>query len=157
MNGLTVRKAGKKDIPEIMRIIREAFLIYMENGCLPSPPSALFETADEIYRDICKKCVLVAEYKGCVAGTLRLEFGGNRAYLSRFAVDPAFQRAGIGGKLLAAADEECVSCGCTAITLHTSMSAKSIVRLYKSHGYSVVEINGDRGYKRGKLEKILNR
>lgn len=155
MKGLIVRHAREEDIPEIMRIIHDAFIIYMENGSLPCPPSALFETEDEVMEDIQKKCVIVAEHKGRVSGSLRLEFKDEEAYLSRFAVDPSLHRAGIGNALLLAADEEAVKNGCKKIVLHTSLSAKNLVRLYKTHGFLVCNINTDRGYRRAKLVKNI--
>ncbi len=155
MKGIVVRRAKDCDVPEIMRIIHDAFLIYMENGCLPSPPSALFETESEVSDDIRKKCVLAAEVNGRLSGTLRLDFKNGGAYLSRFAVDPSLHRSGIGKALLDFAVGEAVKNGCTEISLHTSLSAKNLVRLYRANGFSVCEINTSRGYRRAKLVKIL--
>ena len=155
MKGIIVRRAEDCDVSEIMRIIHDAFLIYMENGCLPTPPSALFETESEVCDDIHKKCVLVAEVKGRLLGTLRLDFKNHEAYLSRFAVDPSLHHSGIGKTLLDFAVVEAVKNGCTEISLHTSLDAKSLVRLYRTNGFSVCEINTSRGYRRAKLVKIL--
>lgn len=157
MNCVTVRSARPEDIPEIMNIIHEAFLIYMENGCLPSPPSALFETEDELRLDMEKKCVLAAEIKGRVSGTIRLEFDGERAYLSRFAVAPSLHRSGIGKALLNEAEAQARTRNVRELSLHTSLEAKNIVRLYKEHGYIVRNVNCDLGYKRAELVKKLQR
>lgn len=155
MKGIVVRAAKAEDVREIMRIIHDAFLIYMENGCLPNPPSALFETEIEVAEDIRKKCVLAAEVNGRLSGTLRLSFKNGEAYLSRFAVDPSLHRSGIGKALLDFAAGEAIKNGCTEISLHTSLDAKNLVRLYKAHGFSVCEINTSRGYRRAKLVKNL--
>lgn len=155
MKGIIVRRAKNEDIPEIMRIVREAFLIYMENGGLPSPPTALFETESEVLEDLRKKCVLAAEKNGRLSGTLRLAFKDGEAYLSRFAVDPSLHRSGIGKALLDYAAEEALKNGCTEISLHTSLDAKNLVRLYKANGFNVCEINTSRGYRRAKLVKNL--
>ena len=72
--------------------------------------------------------------------------GAGIAYLSRLAVDPAFQSLGIGGLLLEKVRLCCLSLGVRAITLHTASRMRSSVAFYLKNGYYIHSITRDKDY-----------
>ena len=57
----------------------------------------------------------------------------------QFAVDPAFQRMGIGARLLEIVEELARDMGAAEIALDTSEHATRLLELYHSRGYRVVD------------------
>ena len=64
---------------------------------------------------------------------------GDVACLGQLAVDPAYQRLGIGSDLLRRAEEAARRIGAAELALDTAKPAKSLIRYYASRGYRVVE------------------
>lgn len=64
--------------------------------------------------------------------------GKQRAYLHSFRVRPAFRRAGLGAKLLEAAEADLIRRGYSQVNLAVSKSNPDARRLYARYGYQVV-------------------
>jgi ribosomal protein S18 acetylase RimI-like enzyme len=60
------------------------------------------------------------------------------AYISDLAVRPTMRGAGVGGQLLAAAEEEAKSWGCRAAMLHVNVTNAAALALYRHRGYRPV-------------------
>jgi len=60
------------------------------------------------------------------------------AYISDLAVRPAMRGAGVGGRLLAAAEKEAKSWGCRAAMLHVNVTNAAALALYRHRGYRAV-------------------
>jgi N-acetylglutamate synthase-like GNAT family acetyltransferase len=149
-----VRKAVEGDIPEIQKITREAFKMYMENAGLNGTISALEETYEDIKKDIETKEVFVALINGVVAGSVRVEIRPDgTAYLSRFGVSLSNQNHGIGKILMNAVDDRMKRLGVTKIYLHTASKILSLVRFYYGRGFYIDSTTKDRGYIRALLCK----
>lgn len=82
---------------------------------------------------------LVAETGGNVIGTAMAGYDGHRGWLYTIAVAPAHQRAGVGSKLLVAAEEKLTSLGCGKINLQIRAGNEAVTQFYAKHGYLVEE------------------
>jgi GNAT superfamily N-acetyltransferase len=60
------------------------------------------------------------------------------AVLSQFAVDPQFQRNGLGGKLLALAERRAQVLGAAEVAVDTAEGAAHLIAFYRARGYRLV-------------------
>jgi ribosomal protein S18 acetylase RimI-like enzyme len=79
---------------------------------------------------------LLVEQGGTLAGCVYVELRGERGYFGLLAVDPQFQRAGLGSRLISVAEEYCRAEGCqfmdlTIVNLRTELPA-----FYRRLGYA---------------------
>lgn len=147
MEKILLRRATHKDAPAILRIVRQAFELYVE--VIPNRPeiAALRESVQDVHADIDHKYVFVCEIDGKIVGTVRFVPLDQRiAYLSRFAVSPDVQNLGIGGLLLEKVRLECLALGMRAIVLHTASRMRSSVAFYLKNGYYVHSIEKGADY-----------
>jgi len=158
MQHLTVRKATRADIDDVLRVTRAAFEQYRLALDLPEPPYALTETAEDVARDLEKKDIYIGLVNNMLAiGSIRCEIlHGGIAYISRFAVSPNWQSSGMGRALLEAAERDCVAKGVRALTLHTATRMFNLARFYYGQGFFVHSTTHDRGYIRGLFVKELS-
>jgi predicted GNAT family N-acyltransferase len=76
--------------------------------------------------------VVALDESGIVA-TCRLRYPeGGVCKLERMAVEPGLRKLGVGGRLLAGAEEEARRAGAETMILHSQLSAREF---YDSHGY----------------------
>lgn len=73
---------------------------------------------------------------GNIVGCVNLQIKLNKIYLGMFAVAPALQGAGIGKKLLLAADEYARSLGSRAIFMTVISIRTELIAWYNRHGYA---------------------
>lgn len=78
---------------------------------------------------------LVAAEDGVVAGSVYVELRDDRAYLGLLSVDPDRQKAGLGSRLMNAAEEYCASIGCRFMDLRIVNVRKELPAFYHSRGY----------------------
>lgn len=76
---------------------------------------------------------LVAVERGAVIGTCRLLFDGTTCKLGRLVVEREARRRGIGGRLLAFAEEEARAAGAERIVLNAQTRARG---RYRAAGYT---------------------
>ncbi|MBZ4665898.1 GNAT family N-acetyltransferase [Mahella sp.] len=153
---ITVRKAALEDAASIYDIIQEAFTKYQKDLNADAKVAALYETVEDIKRDIECKCVLIAFLGNIPIGTIRYEIKADgTAYLSRFGVRPAYQKYGAGTALMRALEQDAEKNGATAIVLHTALKMKHLIDFYQRMGYYVASTSDDTGYIRALLRKPL--
>ena len=152
-SGFVVRLAKEEDIPKIMEITRTAFKAYIELAGI-NDVKALNETAQDVLQDIKGKMVLVAYLNDEPVGSVRIELReNNRAYLSRFGVDPAYQNDGVGKAMMSIVDLLMEQNGVRQIELHTASKIASLVRFYYGRGYYIESTDKDDGYIRARFLK----
>ena len=100
--------------------------------------SAAVDAIAQRFRESVTIEVLVAEVDGQVVGFLALSFipvlSGLRALIDDLAVDPIFQRQGIGGALVEAAIQRAARQGATHLLVDTSRGDASARAFYRSCG-----------------------
>ena len=79
---------------------------------------------------------VVAKVGATVAGYAGLMLTGSDGHITTIAVDPPWQRAGIGSRLLLALSRAGVARGCTALTLEVRMSNEAAQAMYRRFGYA---------------------
>ena len=94
---LTIRRAGENDFPVILKIQREAFGAY--EGTYDTAAWTK-ETLENITRDSTDKVILVAEWDGAVAGSVRFWNAGGVCVIRLLSVSPTHQGRGIGKALM---------------------------------------------------------
>ncbi len=72
---------------------------------------------------------------GKIIGCVRLLKHGSQLYLGMFAVDPTVQNAGIGKKILLAAEDEAHKQNCASIDMTVISERKELIDWYKRNGY----------------------
>lgn len=80
-------------------------------------------------------CVLVAEAENQFAGFAITEFGDTRAHLSLFAVQPAFQRRGIGLAMVEWIMESALTAGITQIDVEMRSNNFAARSFYEALGF----------------------
>jgi ribosomal protein S18 acetylase RimI-like enzyme len=81
----------------------------------------------------------VAEVNGTLAGTVMGGYDGHRGWIYALAVDPAFQRRGIGSALMRHVEARLNAKGCPKINLQVLPSNALTAEFYKTIGYQVEE------------------
>ncbi|GAA4988556.1 hypothetical protein GCM10025734_14240 [Kitasatospora paranensis] len=102
MSDITVRTADPAEIPDLLAFWARA----AEGASITDDPAGV---ARLLERD--PQALIVAELDGALAGTVIAGFDGWRCHLYRLAVAPELRRRGIGGALVAAAEERFAALG----------------------------------------------
>jgi GNAT superfamily N-acetyltransferase len=93
--------------------------------------------AAEVAELIRKGTFLLAEDAGRLVGCVYVEIRGGRAYFGLLSVDPARQGGGIGGCLVAAAEEHGRTAGCGAMDILVVNLRTELPSFYNALGYAV--------------------
>jgi ribosomal protein S18 acetylase RimI-like enzyme len=100
------------------------------------------ETEEQEFKDMisrnpfsCFKAVEQNKIIGTVFGT----WNGRRAWIYRLAVDPAFQRRGLGSTLLDKASETLLERGATKVILGVGNHNLAVSAFYEKNGYKVMD------------------
>jgi GNAT superfamily N-acetyltransferase len=124
---MTIRPAQASEAEAVMRTINAAYY----------PAESFFVDGDRVslaqtLEHFATGTFLVAgDYQGCVY----VEARGERAYFGLLCVDPARQRAGIGKKLIAAAEGWARERGCRHMDIHVVNLRVELPAFYASQGY----------------------
>lgn len=94
---LQVRRAVERDFPEILKIQREAFAEYEGTYEVTAWTK---ETLENIKLNAQDKVILVAEWDGTLAGSVRFWTVAGVCVIRLLSVNPAYHRRGIGKALM---------------------------------------------------------
>lgn len=148
-----IRIATYDDIDEILSITKEAFLKYIELAGIETTP-AIYETYDDVKKDIDEKIVLIAFSDGIPVGCARIEIrDDNTAYFSRFGVKVTSQNNGVGKSIINLVDKILISKGVKKLYLHTGAKITSLIRFYYGRGFYIDSTDKSKGYIRALLVK----
>lgn len=156
MEKIYLREASLADAPKVLEITKKAFTAYAEEVRKKEKIQALYETIDDVKRDIEKINVYVCELDGEIIGSVRFEvLDRGIAYLSRFAMSPECQNLGLGGLLLEKVRLACINLGVRAIALYTASRMRSSVAFYLKNGYYIHSIDKSSDYIRALMVNEL--
>ncbi len=124
-----MRTAGLADAPAIARLVNDAFR-----------PERFFSDGDrtdpEKVGALLQKGKFFLLFEDVVlAGCVYAEIRGERGYFGLLAVDPERQRSGIGGQLIAAAEQHCHAAGCRFMDLTFVNVRQGLPAYYQRIGY----------------------
>ena len=140
---LHIREATESDVPDLLRI-------YAAAG-LDSGPAYTAEEAKEklaVFRGYPNYRLFIASVGESPAGTYSLliqdklaKRGQPAGIVEDVAVDPGFQRQGLGRFMMEHAREECRKAGCYKLALSSNVKREDAHRFYEQlgferHGYS---------------------
>ena len=127
--GIRIRTATPDDLDAMSSIINAAFSI---EGFLDGT-----RTDDARLTKMMETSIfLVAENdSGRIVASVYTEIRGTRGYLGVLAVDPACQGAGLGRKMVDAAEQHCRERGCLAMDLTVLSLRPNLPPLYRKLGY----------------------
>jgi len=124
-----MRTAEPVDAPAIARLVNDAFrperFFIDADRTNPEKVAALLEKG---------KFLLLFE-GGVLAGCVYTEIRGARGYFGLLAVEPQRRRAGIGARLIAAAEQHCRSAGCRFMDLTFVNVRQELPAYYRRLGY----------------------
>lgn len=129
MDRVALRPAGANDAERIAKLINAAFRAartFTDDD----------RTNPEQIRGLLQKgSFLLAEDEGKLAGCVYVELRGERGYFGLLAVEPEKQRAGMGSRLVTAAENYCRSAGCRFLDMTFASLRKDLPSFYQWRGY----------------------
>ena len=102
----------------------------------------LVTTANNPFKDIQRKLKVqsdlffVAVEKNKVVGTVMGGYEGHRGWINYLAVDPAYQKSGIGLELMKKVEQKLKNLGCPKVNLQVRESSSKVRAFYEKIGYS---------------------
>jgi len=130
VNQITTRWAESADVDNIARLVNSAFRVERffidADRTNPEKVRALLD----------KGKFLLIEEDGMLVASAYTELRGERGYFGLLAVDPTRQRAGLGSRLIDAAEEHCRAAGCRFMDLTTVNLRKELPGYYRQRGYA---------------------
>ena len=124
-----LRTAGASDATTIARLVNDAFraerFFIDADRTDPDKVTALLDRG---------QFHLLFE-EGALAGCVYTEIRGDRGYFGLLAVDSQRQRAGIGARLIATAEQHCRSAGCRVMDLTFVNVRAELSAYYQRFGY----------------------
>lgn len=140
---VTTRPAQPRDVGDITRLAHDAYRHYTARiGRPPAPMEADYAAA---VRD---GTTWIAESDGRMLGFVVLTDAEGHLLLENVAVDPLAQGRGVGGRLLALADDEARRRGYDEIRLYTNEAMTENLDYYPRKGYVETHRAEQDGYRR---------
>ncbi len=127
---LTIRRATESDFPVILKIQKEAFGAY--EGTYETAAWTK-ETMENVQLDAKDKVILVAEWDGAVAGSVRFWNAGGVCVIRLLSVSPAFQERGIGKALMREIEKHAVDAH--KLYVCTMLRASRNITMFLNLGY----------------------
>lgn len=145
-----LRPAEPRDADEMARLAQAAYQAYVPRmGREPAPM-----TADYAEIASCGNA-WVAEQQGRLVGLLALEPHADHLLLDNVAVHPEHQGVGVGGRLLALAEEQAQARGLSEVRLFTNEAMTENLEFYLRRGYRESQRATQNGYRRVFFTKRL--
>ena len=95
----------------------------------------------------------MAEGDNGILGFIVAEFQRNAGHIITIDVIAEARRAGVGSKLLGAAEQKLLQAGAATVALETPVNNEAAIRFYKRHGYFVEKTVP--GYYSGQLDALV--
>jgi ribosomal protein S18 acetylase RimI-like enzyme len=131
-NMITIGKAQERELPEILKLIKHAFLA--EAALTGNWKIAPFcETEPEILEAYRSLTILVAREGGAIVGTGRARLENDTVHIGRLAVHTQMRGKGIGTSLINALEN--VYPAARRFEMFTSIYSTQNIRLYEKLGY----------------------
>jgi ribosomal protein S18 acetylase RimI-like enzyme len=128
--GATIRRAAVADAPSVRDQVERAYAPYV--ALMDRRPAPMDQDYDEVLR---ASDSWLAEIDGEVVGVIVTRPNPDHLFIENIAVHPAVQGQGIGGRLLALAEDHAISCGLDDVRLYTNEVMTENLVFYSRHGY----------------------
>lgn len=127
---MTVRLAADADVEALVALINRAFEV--ERRFLDAERT---DPAD-VRAHLAGGEFLILEEDGAPVGCVYLEREGARAYFGMLAVEPGRQKAGVGGRLVDAAEARARAFGCAIMEIRIVSLRDELFPYYRTRGYA---------------------
>jgi GNAT superfamily N-acetyltransferase len=136
------RKAIKKDVPQIMKLIADDKLGQSRETYQDPLPNEYYEAFDRINADINQELIVVENDNDEILGTFQLSFiqyltyqGGIRAQIEAVRVRESLRGQGIGQKIFEWAMQRSVERNAHLLQLTTDKQRPEAIRFYENLGF----------------------
>lgn len=129
------------DAERLLAVIADAF---GHRPPVDPPPPALSETTESIAAALARGFGVLAEVDGEAAGTLIVVEEGERAWISRVSVRPAYQRHGIASAMVEVALDLLAERGVPTADLYARAEFPQVVSWWRRHGFVQIDAEGTR-------------
>ncbi|MCA1667557.1 MAG: GNAT family N-acetyltransferase [Thermomicrobia bacterium] len=143
MRDVTIREATDADVPAVVAVLRAAFA---EQANLAPPSGALSETEESVRGLMRTARVALAVVDGAIAGCQFFEPKGDYLYLFRLAVLPEYRQHGVGGALIAYAEEQARVIGLLRTQFSVRLALPRQRAYYERLGYHFVAYGTHAGF-----------
>ena len=126
---ISVRRALPADAPAVAKLVNRAYQV--ESSFVDGDRT----TATEIVALMEQGHFIVLECSGGLAAAVFMDLTGEGGYLGMLSVDPAFQKHGLGTRLVRIVEALCEAAGCGAVRLRIINIREELARWYRSLGY----------------------
>jgi ribosomal protein S18 acetylase RimI-like enzyme len=130
--------------------VRAAYSTYVER--IGKPPGPML---DDYERRIAENAVHVLEFESAIAAIIVLLPKVDYLLLDNIAVHPAWQRRGLGRRLIDFAEAEATRLGFTELRLYTHVAMTENIALYSRLGFAETGRGCEAGYDRVFMRKCL--
>ena len=134
---MKILRANKDDLRDILSL---QHLAYQSEAKLLGNPDIppLKQTLSDLQAEFDRKIFLKAiDDAGAIVGSVRYLLEGDTVYIGKLIVNPAFQRRGIGTKLLLEVEQLCPN---RRYELFTSNQSLRNISLYERLGYKIFAV-----------------
>lgn len=138
---MQIRPADASDLPDVERIVRDAYGIYIAR--IGKPPGPMLDDYAALIRN---HCVWVTGAP--IAGLIVLLAEADHLLLENVAVDPAAQGGGVGKALIQFAGVEARRRGFTEMRLYTHAMMTENIALYARTGWTETGRGEQSGFSR---------
>lgn len=138
---LAIRPALPSDARRLAVLAQVAYAKYVPR--MPRPPAPMLADYDAVVRE---GRTSLAEADGAVCGMVTLVPGPDHMLLRNLAVDPGAQGRGVGGALLAFAEDETLRLGLSQLRLWTNEKMPENVPFYSRRGFRETHRGSVDGY-----------
>jgi len=139
----TIREATDADVPAVVGVLRVAF---SEQANLAPPSGALSETEESVRALMQMARVALAVVDGAIVGCQFFEPKDDHLYLFRLAVLPCYRQRGIGGALIAYAEEQARAMGLRRARFSVRLALPHQRAYYERLGYRFVAYGTHAGF-----------
>jgi len=131
-----VLRADESDLDQILALTHRA---YARNVALGFRYTGATESMDSLRHSWERERVYKLVFAHEIVGSVRLiDVDEKCLEVKRLCVDPAYQKRGLGSKLLRFAEEEARGRGFSRVRLDTAKPFRELVEWYARQGYSIV-------------------
>jgi ribosomal protein S18 acetylase RimI-like enzyme len=142
---VTISAADEQDVVQILKL---QYLCYQSEAELHGDYTIepLTQTLEALTDELASGRVLVARLGPEVVASVRGKVDADgTGHIDKLIVHPRMRRHGLGGRLLAAVEEQLQTDGARRFELFTGRRSEHHLRLYRSHGYAPVAKDGSEG------------
>lgn len=141
---MQIREAREGEAVAVLDVLSRSFQEYI--GVLDPPSGVFSETAESLGASIARREVLVCEADGQLVGCAFCTPHETYLYVGRFGVVPEWRSAGVGSRLLEAAERRAREAGYQHARLNVRITLTGLLAYYQRHGYEPVEYLAHDGY-----------